>query len=358
MRTFDSSPRAAVLEHHFASPETALRPIFTSLNGDTSWLMSFPRPVAERKSSGKAYFHIVTDPWLSGGTFAIHPWMMSIDATIPAAVQSGDAVELLVREIEEAAAAAGIVRSSKPAQDDNLGVDAIFISIYLPDHLHEPTLRSFDKRTPVVTSLETAKIINQWGYFNSVTTTGDLDPAAAQDWPSLHPGGPLPSWLTAFRLNGHHEYNFAFMIVWTSSGGDAPSHEVVMYSPHGIKDDQPAAKAFAELCRQETPRISVLAIMHGLKESFTAGGRNTLGVAAGLAMESALQPRYWVKSHDAVVKYTGLIGRLTRDYARTLMDGLNLQGSNEKARGDNAHDDEDRTTDFVEIQNGESFVLE
>lgn len=319
--------------------------------------MSFPRPANERSSSGKAYFHIVTDPWLAGETLAVHPWVMTINSTISAAVQNGTAVEHLVREIEDAAAAAGVVKSPKPVNDEP-GVDAIFLSIYLADHLHEPTLRTFDKRIPIVTSPETANIIKPWGYFESVTTTGDLAPAAPQDWPSLHPGGPLPPWLNAFRLNGHHEYNFAYILLWTPGEGDILMHEAIMYSPHGIKDDQPAAHAFSRLCRQESSHISVLAILHGLKESFTAGGRNTLGVAGGLAIESALRPRYWIKSHDAVVKYTGLIGRLTRDYSRTIMDGLKLRESERKPPSDKEQEDEGRNPNFVEVENGHSFVLE
>ncbi|KAF2630886.1 hypothetical protein BU25DRAFT_419203 [Macroventuria anomochaeta] len=59
--------RAAKYNAHFSSKQE-LRLVFTSLNGDNSWLLSFPRPVTERESTGKAYLRIVHDPGSMGLT--------------------------------------------------------------------------------------------------------------------------------------------------------------------------------------------------------------------------------------------------------------------------------------------------
>lgn len=399
--------------------DTPLRPILTSLNGDNSWLISLPRPVSERSSKKKAkkYFHIVSDPWLVGEAIVIARWAVTTPLPHSSAYSSGDAVEKLVDEIEAAASYSSSPSStpvssssdSNPSSEDTdsktaagrngNGIDAIFISFHLTDHLHEETLRTFDPSTPVfVAPGKSSSIIRSWNYFQKVTDIRDFDPSQPRhlkSWKSsLHPetGSGLPDWINFFRCVGHNYLGFATVAVWssasslsssslsssppasTSTGDPEPrsrpvgreetgeKHEAIIYSPHGIKTDQPTIRAL--LGPNLTPKIRVLAILHALKENFAFGAQQTLGVKGGLALERLARPRYWVKSHDAMMQYWGVISWLanTRDVGRCLEDGL-MEETEEPVKGgedgaDGTERGKGRRPNLVEVPNGDCFVLE
>ncbi|KAK0724040.1 hypothetical protein B0H67DRAFT_549915 [Lasiosphaeris hirsuta] len=348
-----SQSRGDSLRTQLASPNSKPRPLLTSLNGDNAWLISFPRPAFERaRSSSKAYFHIVSDPWLTGHANAGADWIISIRAPAPAAIPSGAAVEVVIGEIEDAAASAGLI-SAPPTTTGPSAVDAIFLNFHYSDHLDEATLRTFHPKVPVFATAESAAIIRRWGYFSHVTETRDLKPGAK--WSSLHPGIGLPEWLTVFRLPGHHELNFATAIIYSSvpSEGGGEKHEALLYSPHGIRTDQAPLKALLEDFAGDGG--SVLAILHALKDSFAMGRATTLGVAGGLALQRVARPKYWVKSHDAPLLYGGVAAWLLwiNDVARTLGSGLDEE---ERVKG--AEDGERMEPCLVEVDNGDCFVLE
>jgi hypothetical protein len=336
------------------------RPILTSLNGDNSWLISFPRPAEERARPGsKAYFHVVSDPWLTGSAKLASPWIMELRTTEPAAVPSGAAVEAVIREIEDAAASAHLIpEGSSPSSPI---VDAIFLNFHYPDHLDEATLRTFDPSTLVFATPECAASVRRWNYFTHLTETRDLDPATNSHWPSLHPGGGLPSWLSVFRLPGHSTLNFATAFVYSPS---QKKHEVILHSPHGIKATQPPLQSLLSHLPSsssssseddDTQAITVLAILHGLKDSFSFGVATVLGVMGGLALERAAKPKYWVKSHDAMLGYSGVIAWVakTNDVARTMKSGL----EEEREKG-GVERGEGKEPNLVEVGNGGCFVLE
>lgn len=346
-----SQSRADTLRAHFNDPNTTRRPLLTSLNGDNSWLISFPRPEAERaRPSSKAYFHIVSDPWLTGYTYAGFSWILTLRTPVPAAIPSGAAVEDVVREIEAAAASADVPQA---AADESSPIDAIFLNFDFGDHLDEPTLRTFDPKIPVYATPEAAAIVRRWNYFEQLTETRDFDPAAGTGWRTLHPGGGLPDWLTVFRLPGHRVLNFATAIIYSGEDGQ---NEALLYSPHGIRADQPALRAFLQNMKSPPPlsppplspspfssaavppadassgsnggsnaeTLHVLAILHALKDSFALGHATTLGVRGGLALARLARPRYWIRSHDAPLAYTGAMAWLVwiKDVKRSLLSGL------------------------------------
>jgi hypothetical protein len=339
--------------------------------------MSFPRPAAERARPGsKAYFHIVSDPWLTGYASAGASWVISIRTVTPAAIPSGAAVEAVISEIENAAASENPISAPRSANEPEPSpIDAIFLNFHYSDHLDEATLRTFHPEIPVFATAEAAAIVRRWSHFSHVTETRDLDPGNGA-WRSLHPRGSLPDWLTVFRLRGHHELNFATAIIYsspTSSSSPAPSssagssgedhetkHEALLYSPHGIKADQPALKAFVgylDSAGDGDGRVSVLAILHALKDSFAFGMATTLGVAGGLALERLTRPRYWVKSHDAPLGYAGIVAWLAwvNDVARTLRSGLDEEKEEVNGGEDRG---ERKEPNVVEVENGGCFVLE
>ncbi|CAM1509698.1 Fc.00g000330.m01.CDS01 [Cosmosporella sp. VM-42] len=329
----------------------------TSLNGDNSWLLSFPRPSEERVAAAKVYYHIVMEPWLAGPASQLSSWFIHISLTTPAAVPDNKAVEAIARQIEDLAV--GFLPQHSDSQAESVkengykgDIDAILLGFHYLDHLHEPSLRLFDKRIPVVATPEAAKIVNPWGHFDTVDLIHDLDPTA-ETWhsPELHPDA-LPSWITAIRLPGHHELNFCWALIWSHiSENESEVHEAIIASPHGTRLDEGPLMAFVEA----KPATRKLAMLHGLKESHTATIQTTLGAKGGLALYRRVGGvKYWMLSHHSRLAYAGIFMRLvwTVDTPHTLDWALLEEGRNvdEGAlQGGNPH--------VVEVENGGCFVL-
>ncbi|ORY68524.1 uncharacterized protein BCR38DRAFT_363014 [Pseudomassariella vexata] len=345
-----ASQRATTLKAHFDGSKQDLRPILTSLNGDNSWLMSFPCPAAERAKLGKAYYHVVSDAWLAGPAIALSRWLIHLSLPSNPIARDGPDVEKLACEVEEAAASDDIVPGENKPSSSTLHIDAIFVNFHYLDHCHEATLRTFDAKIPIFATAEASAMVHAWKHFDTIITTHDLDPEGESgSWRDLHPGAPLPAWLSVFRLLGHHELNFATAIVWSS---DADTHEALLYSPHGICEDQATLQAFLG---KMDPSFSVLAILHALKDSFSWGWRTTLGVSGGLALERMAKPKYWVKTHDAPLAYWGLIMLRVIDTFRTLESGLEEE---KDLKRDLGFDGLPRKPNLIEVENGGCFVLE
>ncbi|KAI4647668.1 hypothetical protein J4E93_004078 [Alternaria ventricosa] len=320
-----------------------LRPIFTSLNGDNSWLLSFPRPHEERTTSGKAFYHIVHDPWFNGPVNLLGIWLASFSLSSPPAVTNGSDVEGIVRDVEAAATDAGFLPTTTSVTQDASLVDAIFIRFQYDDHLHKPTMLTFASSIPVFATTEASAIIRGWNHFDNIITTRDLEPGIFDgDWTSLHPGSPLPTWLTVFRARGHHELNFASTIIYTPS---PDIHEAVLYSPHGMRTSQ---ESLQTLLHRSTPDFNVLALLHGLKESWTFNWQTTFGVATGLELQRQTDSKYWIVTHNSPLLYRGLLWVIVTDISRTLEWALGKA----KALGS-----EEEKVNVVNVENGESFIL-
>ncbi|KAM5342773.1 hypothetical protein ACJ41O_013739 [Fusarium nematophilum] len=346
--------RRQILQEHFAGPENPLRPILTSLNGDNSWLMSFPRPQSEQVSVGKAFYHVVFEPWLKGSTSVFSPWLVKLTMSADPAIPDPEAIQGVIQEIEDAAAdhmsPSGQERSKQGASGP--GVDAILLGFHFSDHLHEATLRLFDPSIPVIASPEAAGIVRPWNHFKTIKLIQDLGPSA-ESWrsPELHPGDPLPSWLTPIRLPGHAVLNYCLAIVWThpTDTGDE-AHEVILQSPHGTRLGQGPLDAFLNA----HPKTAKLAMLHGLKESHTFGSQTTLGARGGLAFYRKVGGvKHWVVSHNSRLLYEGFIMWLswTNDTGRT------LEWSLEEERKNSDGTEEREVPNVVQVDNGGLVVL-
>ncbi|KAI1740382.1 hypothetical protein F4680DRAFT_465798 [Xylaria scruposa] len=342
-----SVKRSTLLKKHFDNADRTLRPILTALNDDHSLLISFPRPLIERNSSGKAYYHIVSDPWMFGSAIMLASWIATIDLPDAAQFKNGDDVEDLIRQIEDTARASGITSSSDKA--DSPLLDAISVSFYYPDHMHEPSLRTFDASIPVFAANEAATIIQSWDYFKTVVPTHDLV-QGMEDWRSgAHPGPSLPGWLSIFRLIGHHEVNYATAIVWSSA---PDTHEALLLSPHGIDIDQISIQTYVHDMK---PQITTLAMLFPLHDTFAFGWRTTFGVVGGLKIESQVKPKYWVRTADGKLVYQGLIRWFGNVIYRTIESGLEEVKKLEMAAKGN---EPRRAPNYITVDNGSSFVLE
>lgn len=403
------SPITEALRSYFAShQEGPLRPILTSLNGDGSWLMSFPLPlVASLRSNGvrrKRFYHVVVDPWLKGPATMISPWLVFIERTEPATVSDAAGVEALVQEIEELAAAAhgeGFEEDSN-AQPQQPLVDAIFIKVHLLDHLHRPTLETFGENIPVFATAEAALAIRGWSHFDTVVEFRDYkrydgDKSSAENsleapdmstadreshWKSFHPGSPLPEWLNVFRLVGDWYVELATVLVWSHEshprhdeiGTGNDQHEFIINTPHGVDVKTESVAAFFEdnvrnnsNHSNNTARgvaqpgsvatMDCLAMLAGLKDSYSFGMRETVGVERSLQLERKAEPKYWVKSHDLPLRVGGAVMRIrmTKEVIRTLEYGLEEEA---KVRLKENKTDGLRKPNLVEVGNGNCFVLD
>ncbi|KAK3372088.1 hypothetical protein B0H63DRAFT_401414 [Podospora didyma] len=357
--------RGELLRAHLSTTTTTTprRPILTSLNGDNSWLISFPRPISDRGGAGgtnpKAYFHIVTDPWLQGPAVTLHSWIFHIGLSSEPTISDGASVEAVIREIEAAAAAAsGSAASAAPTTtlptDTASPIDAIFLNFHYNDHIHEPTLRTLNPSIPVFATPQAATKIRPLNYFQSITETQDVDPVSASatptiDWQALHPGGTLPKWLNVFRNPGHHELYFSTVIVWSPSPDVV--HEALLWSPHGMRLDQPSIQAYN--AGKLAPPVRTLAMLHPMKVTNVLLLGSTNGVQAGIALARGAHPKYWVRTHDMLNEYAGIAMRLLRvsDVACTFEQGLaDLKDRDEWKKEDHP--------DVVTVGSGGCFVLE
>ncbi|KAF3034687.1 hypothetical protein E8E12_004549 [Didymella heteroderae] len=342
-----ANERMAKYKAHFDSQQGP-RPIFTSLNGDSSWLLSFPRPKFERKSSGKAYFHIVHDPWLNGPEIQISPWLVYLSLSSTPTMTNGIGVEKIVKEIENTAADAGIVssRSHDLTEEDSL-LDAILINFHYGDHLHVPTLLTFDPRIPVFATPGGAPFISKLNHFANVIAYPDLSPSFKGDW-SAHVNTPgLPSYMAFFRIKGHHELNFLTVLLWQS----APENwEAILNSPHGLFTSTPTLQS---LLAHANPQFSTLALLHGLKESWTWGWQTTFGAKTGLELFRQSGARYWVSTHNDRLGYGGLVWWLVMDVFRTVEWALGQEKATSKA----GEGFKLKEVKVQEVENGDFFVL-
>lgn len=334
----------------------APRPIFTSLNGDNSWLMSFPRPPEEHDQAGKAYYHVVFEPWLAGPTTLLSAWFLLIQLSEPAAVSTVEQIEAVIRQIEDAAAADSPPRAPKPPKNGyGGGIDTILLGLHLLDHVHEPTLRLFDPAIPVIASPEAAKMVQAWNHFATVKLIQDF-PTNANSWqsPGLHPGEPLPAWLRPLRLPGYWELNYCLTIVWTHSIADNQEvYEAVFQTPHGTPLDAGPLDAFLKA----EPPTEKLAMLHALKEGYSAWMLNAFGVKAGIALYRKVGgTKYWLPTHNSELLYTGWLRWLINinDVERTLDWGL----EDEVKTAPPEYGDVPKRPNLVKVGNGESFILE
>lgn len=323
MALSNKASRRKVIEPHLKSIGN-LRPIFTSLNGDHSWLMSFPRPASEAKEHGKAFFHIVYEPWLEGGANFLPSFLINITMTQNPAIKDAAAVEDLVQEIEELAAQRlGIDRTAASQNNKDGytgGIDLILLCFDFRDHVHEATLRKFDPRIPVLASRNAERAVTSWNHFKNIEILSDM-PFHSRAWQLSEKEASryLPTWLTTRRLLSDRPLNCMLAIVWTrlANVSNLEKHEAILIAAHGVQMDN----AFIQAFLKSEPETIKLAMLHNLKDSFAAGAQNTFGAKSGLALYRALDDcDYWIATHDGQLSYTGIILRLlfTADKPRTL----------------------------------------
>lgn len=322
---------AIKLQVHAATSVASLRPLVTSLNGDNSWLFSFPRPENELKKRGKLYFHIIYEPWLAGKSFFLSTWFAQFTLAEKASFTTAEDVYSLIRHIERVSAEHLDVQIH--LDEDNL-LDAIAMTLNLADHLHPPTLQQFNKNVPVIASPSAASTLKSLDLFDNIHILQDI-PDGCTNWnqPELH-AGAFPPWLTLLRLPGTTELSYSLALIWshTPDGGKEEIHETIIYSPHGTRVDLPPLATFLEA----EPKTQKLAMFHPLKESYSMGWvQNVTGAKGGLELYRKIGGcKHWVRTHNGEIHYQGFLMKtlLVTDYDKTLESALDAENEPAKER--------------------------
>ncbi|TQN66750.1 hypothetical protein CSHISOI_08701 [Colletotrichum shisoi] len=341
--------RAGLLQTLASAEASPRRPILTYVNGDNTWLISIPRPTDGASDGGKAFYHILLDPWLGGHSDSFSRWVLRMRLKQDAALGSVGAVEDWIRDTETACG------GGAGGAEERWWLDAVLITHLNPDHLHAPTLRTFDPSISVFAVSDAAAAVSALKHFDSVAVVPDF--VRGETWPAT-PG--MPAWLSVFRLQdekGAYPYIYHAMIIGTSSsssssaaaaaaadgGKDEGKDEVILYTPHGVEPEMVEAAMGAK------PEASVVAMMHPLNECGV--GIVSKGVANGLKIERQNGVRHWVNTHDDKIQYTGILGYFMQYGRKTLEQGLEEE---EEAREE---DGEQRRPNYVVVGNGGSYIL-
>ena len=173
----------------------------------------------------------------------------------------------------------------------------------------------------------------------------------------MHPPH-LPPWLSICRVKGHHELNFLTALLWTNTPDTSSptKHEAILSSPHGLHTSTPALQSLLH----PPFSFSTLALLHGLKESWTFNWQTTFGVASGLELYRATRAKYWVATHNDRLGYGGLVWWLVTDIFRTVEWGLGRERERERERekGREVSGEVMEEVRVQEVPNGGCFVLE
>ena len=336
----------------------ARRPILTHLNADSSWLMSFPCPPSgtdDAESTGKAYFHLLVDAWLTDRHIDAASWISTEYRVVPCAVSTIAEVEELIAVMEDAAAPAADGQHEN-GTTKRPSIDAVLVSHTATDHMNKETLLQVDPSVPVITVSgpeKPAPKIKSWKHFENVTVMPDFTSEIGNDWRRASTS-PLPPWLAVFRLPSKEKspaLHFAIAIAFSSKASSPPTAEAeaVIYSPHGLgpEDMEPLTAA-------KTP-ITTLALLHGLHERFYPVAA-ALGAHNGIRMQKETGAKYWVRTHDEEVKNAGIMSYFMKRNKFTFEDALSNQGM-EDGEGGGTDSDGVRPLCF-DVENGASLLLE
>ena len=330
----ETASRSQVLKSHFAQPGAVLRPVITYINGDVSWLVSFPRPATDKSANGKVYYHAAIDPWFGQPARVLTSLVLEMKLGRDPGLPNRAAIDAAIVEIELAAGNSLVLTDAIPA------VDAIFI-IGTVEHCHKESLLQFSISTPVFAVAAAASSITPWGHFNTVVTMSSCDPSKTP-WEEGHPGSPLPAWLTAYppavtRLN-----NFGLALITSANPSE---DELILMAPHGISATETSIKGLPTT-------VKMLALVAPLKDSYSFGIQTVLGVKDGLAIGQLTGTQYYVRSGDFVgLKYRGVIGWSVSDVPRDMQWGV------DELRKELGAEKVLTQPTLVEVENGGSFVL-
>ncbi|KAK2009468.1 hypothetical protein LZ32DRAFT_414926 [Colletotrichum eremochloae] len=319
--------RAKLIDTLASAQASRKRPMLTLVNGDTTWLVSVPRPAV---SKGKTFYHILVDPWLKGHADVVFSWIIRLQLKEKAALDSIEAVEDWIREIETVCGTA--------EGEHGRWLDAVLVTHTNLDHLHEPSLRTLSPSVQVLAVEDATTMISAMGHFETITAVPDF--VHGEAWPATP---DIPGSLSIFRLQseGDKYTNLCHAVIIGIPTEDGKS-EAILYTPHGIEPES------VEAARKANLDASFLAMLHPLNKCGNMGVVSR-GVVEGLRIERANSVRHWVNTHDDNLKYSGILSYFMQYGRTTLEQGLEQEA---KEKGE-----EQRKPNYVVVGNGGGYIL-
>ena len=251
-----------------------------SLNGDTSFLLTFtppstPSPPSRRRNTNLTPLTVVIDPWLTGAAQIVHPKVSTSRHTKTPCITS---------------------LAELPAAPD-----VVIISQSKPDHCNEETLKTLPKHYNgvILAPKKAARLIRSWEWFED-TVVQEL-PRSNLSLHRLHLKGKAE--LTVANIVQVCDITRLHNAVGITYRPDTKDKDKytnnvlsVLYSPHGISKQRANAYAQSHLIPEHGAPLT--ALIHSFDSIHSPYGLITNGLPGGWPIAKALQPRVWVGAHD------------------------------------------------------------
>ena len=91
------------------------------------------------------------------------------------------------------------------------------------------------------------------------------------------------------------------------------TREAILYSLHRLHTSTPALQSFLH---HSDPKFPTLAMLHGLKESWTFNWQTMFGVACSIELYRESAAKYWINTPNDRLGYGGLVWWLVTDIFR------------------------------------------
>lgn len=356
------------------------RPILTHLNADTSWLLSLPYPVGASRPTARRFFNVLIDPWLQGPQTDLASWFSRQWHAIVSSVQTIADLNTCLKDLETIARCQFSISpehsdealDAGPELDATRYIDMVIISHEFTDHCNRATLQEIPPDTPVFATDAAARLISSWNHFHNVHRIASLS-RRKPDWRDLSPD-TLPPWIGISRITGKKDrlyFHSAILISFTiRSESQDDLTEGIIYTPHGILADNLVMLSLA------SPRMKVLALIHGLHDIKLSMKQLNLGAHNALRAQRICGAEYWVSTResafalsgdpgflilscvdDEVKKAGGLVSHLLKRKIWTIEDVLKDEQRRNGKTGVGSPLDDIQDVHFANLDSGESLVL-
>jgi hypothetical protein len=264
------------------------------------------------------------EPWLGEDHVERYTWILVAKHSIAPIFDSIPKVEQLCSIVEELSGGAtspseapfnGLESLDEDSRPTSTLINLLFIDVPATDHCHPPTLKSCSRSLPVLASKPAAVNVSNLKLFDNVVVMPELDPSVSWFETSMK---PLPSWLSVCRISPHNDFfglRSAACFVFSPSGlEDSTDGLLLFYSSHGVNP------AVVSQVLNVQPPVEIFALFHGCLQTSLLGQPLKMGLDNAMPIYQAIEPKYWVITHDMTPDRTGLLPYGVSDILQTMQD--------------------------------------
>lgn len=279
------------------------RPVLTHLNADTSWILSLPYPAGAPRPVGRSLLNILIDPWLQGPQKDLASWFSQQWHAVASSVQTIADLNHRLGEIESVLQRGSLTSSEQTHRASRVDsepdcvsyIDIVVVSHEFTDHCNRATLLEIPANTPVLATEAAARMISSWHHFHHVHPIPVFS-KLGYDW-RKSPAESLPPWLGLSRITSSKRdrlnLHSAILITFDVGSRSQDDHtEGIIYTPHGILADALQTLSLA------SPRIAVLALLHGLHDIKLSRKQLNLGAHNALRAHRICGAKYWLSTRE------------------------------------------------------------